>query len=165
MPARVAALNRHARRIPHARTYPRPQRPLLERQVFCIRDINWAFALSRLARTGARNRRVRALEHRWPSWSKTAHVAPELSEDRLVIADLGNGASCARSTAAAASPTTMAFTAIDGLPMGTRCGAWARSPIRATWCAHFRPIGCACGRSRPESISPRTMILQSLNGS
>jgi acetate kinase len=42
---------------------------------------------------------------------------------RAVVAHLGNGASMCAIHAGRSVATTMGFTAVDGLPMGTRCGA------------------------------------------
>jgi acetate kinase len=42
---------------------------------------------------------------------------------RVVVAHLGNGASMCAMNAGRSVATTMGFTAVDGLPMGTRCGA------------------------------------------
>jgi len=42
---------------------------------------------------------------------------------RVVVAHLGNGASMCAMQAGRSMATTMGFTAVDGLPMGTRCGA------------------------------------------
>lgn len=50
-------------------------------------------------------------------------VAPELAASRVVVAHLGNGASLCAMRAGKSIDTTMGFTALDGLPMGTRCGA------------------------------------------
>ena len=50
-------------------------------------------------------------------------VAPELAPGRVVVAHLGNGASMCAIQAGRSIDTTMSFTALDGLPMGTRCGA------------------------------------------
>jgi acetate kinase len=50
-------------------------------------------------------------------------VAPELVGRRIVVAHLGNGASLCAIRAGKSIDTTMGFTALDGLPMGTRCGA------------------------------------------
>jgi acetate kinase len=50
-------------------------------------------------------------------------VAPEIASGRVVIAHLGSGASMCAMTAARSIDSTMGFTALDGLPMGTRCGA------------------------------------------
>jgi acetate kinase len=50
-------------------------------------------------------------------------VAPEIASGRVVIAHLGSGASMCAMTAGRSIDSTMGFTALDGLPMGTRCGA------------------------------------------
>ncbi len=42
---------------------------------------------------------------------------------RTVVAHLGNGASMCAMSAGRSVASTMGFTAVDGLPMGTRCGA------------------------------------------
>ena len=42
---------------------------------------------------------------------------------RVVVAHLGNGASMCAIKAGRSVASTMGFTAVDGLPMGTRCGA------------------------------------------
>lgn len=42
---------------------------------------------------------------------------------RVVVAHLGNGASMCAMRAGRSVASTMGFTAVDGLPMGTRCGA------------------------------------------
>ena len=42
---------------------------------------------------------------------------------RAVVAHLGNGASMCAMKGGRSVATTMSFTALDGLPMGTRCGA------------------------------------------
>ena len=50
------------------------------------------------------------------------HAAPELAEGAVVVAHLGSGASMCAIRAGRPVDTTMGFTALDGLPMGTRCG-------------------------------------------
>jgi acetate kinase len=50
-------------------------------------------------------------------------VAPENARGRVVAAHLGNGASMCAMEGGRSVATTMGFTAIDGLPMGTRTGA------------------------------------------
>jgi acetate kinase len=50
-------------------------------------------------------------------------VAPEIASGRVVVAHLGSGASMCAITAGRSIDSTMGFTALDGLPMGTRCGA------------------------------------------
>jgi len=49
--------------------------------------------------------------------------APEIADGRVVVAHLGNGCSACAMKAGTSIATTMGFTALDGLPMGTRCGA------------------------------------------
>ena len=49
-------------------------------------------------------------------------VAPALAEGRVIAAHLGNGASLCAMLAGRSIDTTMGFTALDGLVMGTRCG-------------------------------------------
>ncbi|NPD70299.1 acetate/propionate family kinase (plasmid) [Lichenicola cladoniae] len=48
--------------------------------------------------------------------------APGLSAGRVVVAHLGNGASLCAMRDGQSQDTTMGFTALDGLVMGTRCG-------------------------------------------
>jgi acetate kinase len=50
-------------------------------------------------------------------------VAPALSERKVVVAHLGNGASLCALAAGRSVATTMGFSTLDGLVMGTRCGA------------------------------------------
>jgi len=47
---------------------------------------------------------------------------PELAKGRVVIAHLGNGASMCAVAGGRSMGSTMGFSALDGLPMGTRCG-------------------------------------------
>ncbi len=49
-------------------------------------------------------------------------VAPALAKGRVIAAHLGNGASLCAMRAGRSIDTTMGFTALDGLVMGTRCG-------------------------------------------
>ncbi|MGG5818221.1 acetate/propionate family kinase [Falsiroseomonas sp. HW251] len=49
-------------------------------------------------------------------------VAPAVAGGRVVVAHLGNGASLCALRAGRSMATTMGFSALDGLPMGTRCG-------------------------------------------
>jgi acetate kinase len=48
--------------------------------------------------------------------------APEIAGGRVVVAHLGNGCSACAMRNRVSIATTMGFTALDGLPMGTRCG-------------------------------------------
>jgi acetate kinase len=52
-----------------------------------------------------------------------AMVAPAIALGRVIVAHLGNGASLCALREGRSIDTTMGFTALDGLPMGTRCGA------------------------------------------
>jgi acetate kinase len=49
--------------------------------------------------------------------------APEIAGRRVIVAHLGNGCSACALNDGKSVATTMSFTALDGLPMGTRCGA------------------------------------------
>jgi acetate kinase len=61
------------------------------------------------------------------SYEYIASALPELDEvaagGRAIVAHLGNGASLCAMKAGRSVASTMGFTAVDGLPMGTRCGA------------------------------------------
>ena len=48
--------------------------------------------------------------------------APEIADGRVIVLHLGNGCSACALKARTSVATTMGFTALDGLPMGTRCG-------------------------------------------
>jgi acetate kinase len=49
-------------------------------------------------------------------------VAPEIAEGRVIVAHLGSGASLCALSGGRSVESTMGFTALDGLPMGTRSG-------------------------------------------
>jgi acetate kinase len=53
---------------------------------------------------------------------KLRNVAPQIAREGVIIAHLGNGASMCAVHDGRAVATTMGFTALDGLPMGTRSG-------------------------------------------
>ncbi|MEW5887356.1 MAG: acetate/propionate family kinase [Pseudomonadota bacterium] len=55
---------------------------------------------------------ARALEQQWPA----------LHQGRVIVAHLGNGASMCALRHGRSIDSSMGFTALDGLPMGTRCG-------------------------------------------
>jgi acetate kinase len=61
------------------------------------------------------------------SYEYIAHMLPSIdmraASGRTVVAHLGNGASMCALLAGKSAASTMGFTALDGLPMGTRCGA------------------------------------------
>lgn len=49
-------------------------------------------------------------------------LAPEIAAGRLIVAHLGNGASLCALRDGKSVESSMGFSALDGLPMGTRCG-------------------------------------------
>jgi len=49
-------------------------------------------------------------------------VAPKVAEGRVIVAHLGSGASMCAIAGGTSIESTMGFTALDGLPMGTRSG-------------------------------------------
>jgi acetate kinase len=53
---------------------------------------------------------------------RLAAVAPEIARGRVVVCHLGSGASMCAIADGRSVDSTMGFTALDGLPMGTRCG-------------------------------------------
>lgn len=52
-----------------------------------------------------------------------AWQAPEIAQGRVVVAHLGNGASMCALAGGRSVESSMGFTALDGLPMGTRSGS------------------------------------------
>ncbi len=61
------------------------------------------------------------------SYEYIAHVLPDvagaIADGRVVVAHLGNGCSMCAMRGRKSIATTMGFTALEGLPMGTRCGS------------------------------------------
>jgi acetate kinase len=51
------------------------------------------------------------------------HVAPEIARGRVIVAHLGSGASLCALRAGRSIDSTMGFSPLDGVPMGTRPGA------------------------------------------
>ena len=82
-----------------------------------------AFALPReLTETGIRRYGFHGLSYEFVS-GRLAEVAPEIADKKIVIAHLGNGASLCAIDGGRSVATTMGFTAVEGLVMGTRCGS------------------------------------------
>jgi acetate kinase len=54
--------------------------------------------------------------------SRLPHVAPQIAGGRVIVAHLGSGASMCALHVGRSVESTMGFTALDGLPMGTRPG-------------------------------------------
>ncbi len=86
-------------------------------------EIAQAFALPLLIT----ERGVRRYGFHGLSYEYIASVLPQFerkaANGRVVVAHLGNGASMCALRECKSVATTMGFTAADGLPMGTRCGA------------------------------------------
>ncbi|MFV0280287.1 MAG: acetate/propionate family kinase [Rhodoblastus sp.] len=55
--------------------------------------------------------------------ARLAEIAPDVARKRVIIAHLGSGASLCAICDGASVASSMGFTALDGLVMGTRCGA------------------------------------------
>ncbi len=55
--------------------------------------------------------------------ARLGEIAPDLAARRLVLAHLGNGASLCAVADGRSVASTMGFTAVEGLVMGTRCGS------------------------------------------
>jgi len=55
--------------------------------------------------------------------ARISQLSPRLAAGRTVVAHLGNGASLCALRAGRSIDTTMGFSTLDGLMMGTRCGA------------------------------------------
>ena len=49
-------------------------------------------------------------------------IAPDVAKGRVIVAHLGSGASMCALAGGRSIESTMGFTALDGLPMGTRSG-------------------------------------------
>jgi acetate kinase len=100
-----------------------PQVACFDTAFHCTQShIAQAFALPRsLSDAGVRRYGFHGL-----SYEYIAHVLPEfvgpMSDSRVVVAHLGNGASMCAMQGRKSVATTMSFTVLDGLPMGTRCG-------------------------------------------
>ncbi len=81
------------------------------------------FALPRrLTEQGVRRYGFHGLSYEYIA-GRLADLAPDLAAGRVIVAHLGNGASLCALAEGRSIATTMGFTAVDGLMMGTRCGA------------------------------------------
>jgi acetate kinase len=86
-------------------------------------EIEQAFALPYdLYQEGVRRYGFHGLSYEYIA-SVLPQLAPNIAGGRVIVAHLGNGCSACAMTAGISVATTMGFTALDGLPMGTRCGA------------------------------------------
>jgi len=86
-------------------------------------EVEQAFALPyALYEEGVRRYGFHGLSYEYIA-SVLPEKAPEIADGRVVVLHLGNGCSACALQARTSIATTMGFTALDGLPMGTRCGA------------------------------------------
>jgi acetate kinase len=84
--------------------------------------VNDAFALPReYYDKGVRRYGFHGLSYEYVT-AKLREVAPDIADGRVVIAHLGAGASMCGIRDGKSIASTMGFSALDGLPMGTRCG-------------------------------------------
>jgi acetate kinase len=74
-----------------------------------------------LYREGVRRYGFHGLSYEYIA-SRLPAAAPEIAEGRVAVAHLGSGASMCAILAGKSVESTMGFTALDGLPMGTRPG-------------------------------------------
>lgn len=84
--------------------------------------VNDVFALPRaLFDAGVRRYGFHGLSYDYVA-GELQRLAPHLAEGRVVVAHLGNGASMCAMQDGRSVASTMGFSALEGLPMGTRCG-------------------------------------------
>jgi acetate kinase len=82
-----------------------------------------SFALPReLTEQGIRRYGFHGLSYEFVS-ARLRAIAPDHCQKRIIIAHLGNGASLCAIHRGRSVATTMGFTAVEGLMMGTRCGS------------------------------------------
>src|SRR5262249_4911340 len=114
--AAIEAVSRYAPQMPHGACF---DTALHATQPPAAR----AFAMPRrFAEEGVRRYGFHGLSHEY-----VASVLPDIDAraalGRTVVAHLGNGASMCALKGGQSVATTMGFSAVDGLPMGTRCGS------------------------------------------
>jgi acetate kinase len=86
-------------------------------------ELAQAFALPKeITDRGVRRYGFHGLSYEYIAGALPA-VDPRAAAGRVVVAHLGNGASMCAMHAGRSVASTMGFTAVDGLPMGTRCGS------------------------------------------
>jgi len=84
--------------------------------------VNDTFALPRaLYEEGVRRYGFHGLSYEYIA-RRLREIAPEQAAGRVVVAHLGNGASMCALRDGRSVASSMGFSALDGLPMGTRCG-------------------------------------------
>jgi acetate kinase len=88
-----------------------------------VPEVAQRFALPpRFAAAGVRRYGFHGLSYEYIA-SRLPQVDARAANGRTVVFHLGNGASMCAMHRCQSVATTMGFTAVDGLPMGTRCGA------------------------------------------
>jgi acetate kinase len=86
-------------------------------------EVNTVFALPyAYAEEGVRRYGFHGLSYEYIA-SVLPQQAADIAAGRVVVAHLGNGCSACAMSGGKSVATSMGFTALDGLPMGTRCGA------------------------------------------
>ncbi|HUM12665.1 MAG TPA: acetate/propionate family kinase [Myxococcaceae bacterium] len=86
-------------------------------------ELAQAFALPKeITDHGVRRYGFHGLSYEYISGALRA-IDPRAAAGRVVVAHLGNGASMCAMHAGRSVASTMGFTAVDGLPMGSRCGS------------------------------------------
>jgi len=81
------------------------------------------YALPRaLTEAGVRRYGFHGLSYEYVA-SRMAELSPHLANGRVIVAHLGNGASLCAIAGGRSVASTMGFSAVEGLMMGTRCGA------------------------------------------
>lgn len=75
-----------------------------------------------LASEGVRRYGFHGLSYEYIA-GRLAEIDPSLAAGRVIVAHLGNGASLCGMHGGRSIDTTMSFTTLDGLVMGTRCGS------------------------------------------
>lgn len=87
-----------------------------------VPEVAQAFAIPHtLAAKGVRRYGFHGLSYEYIA-STLPSAAPDIAGGRVIVAHLGNGASLCALHEGRSMATTMGFSALDGLPMGTRCG-------------------------------------------
>jgi acetate kinase len=118
-PHNLAPIEYIARTVPHL-----PQVACFDTAFHCTQPaLAQQFALPRdITASGVRRYGFHGLSYDFIV-SRLGETAPDLAQSRLIIAHLGNGASLCAVHDGKSVATTMGFTALDGLVMGTRAGS------------------------------------------
>jgi acetate kinase len=86
-------------------------------------EVAQRFALPRhITAQGVRRYGFHGLSYEYIAEALPSHL-PDCAEGRVIVAHLGNGASMCAMKGLRSVATTMGFTAVEGLMMGTRCGS------------------------------------------